>query len=128
MHKINFNIDENVNNVLDITINNQDFDNYRLLDISFISETPSFPLYLIRIPEVQFSIKAVNLNRIWFHRNSENWGMSVTWSEITNFYSPPSTREFHLDNDKDYNIHVHILRDDNIRHPKARPIIYIDIS
>ena len=50
MHKINFNIDENVNNVLDITINNQDFDNYRLLDISFISETPSFPLYLIRIP------------------------------------------------------------------------------
>ena len=132
MHKINLNIDENVNEVLDITINNQDQDsNYRLLDISFTPQTQSFPLYLIRIPEVQFSIKAVGLKRIWFHRFPNNWGMRVSWSEITNFYSPSIssiTREFYLDNDKDYNVHIHTLGGNDINHINGQQVIYIDIS
>ena len=89
---------------------------FALLDLYLCDPYDEFCVILIEIPDISFSINALNNKHIWFHRlKKSNWGMRVAYGNTA-----PDTREFYLNSNKPYKISID--KDDNISSGKPTVI------
>ena len=126
MHKINFDIDEEVTELFDIKMKKGDTKEFQLLDLIIDNSIENnYPIIILRIPEIGFSMNISNNNHIWFHRRLNNrWSMRVAWEFIGKH---STTREFTLNNEKDYTIYMHCDCKKSKIDNYSITILYIDI-
>ena len=128
MHKINFDIDEEVTEIFDIKMKKEDTEEFQLLDLiidNSIENIYIYPIIILRIPEIGFSMNISNNNHIWFHRRLDTrWSMRVAWEFIGKHRR---TREFMLNNEKDYTIYMHCDCKKSKIDNYSITILYIDI-